>query len=165
MALAFFQIVLIIGVLLFSYFGWIAQRRNAIRQAIEDIEHIELNSNQKIVPSLGEYEFRPSPHKVHVIIEEYDLGSHPESASLPGAIYFGGLSEELKVELKRVTEEQEAVETASIANGFSITFRTNNEVIIKNGTAGALRAIWAGVNLGVDQLKGVSDPSEIDTSP
>lgn len=141
------QTFLVTTIVVLSYPGLVSYRRNAIRDSIQQVEQMELNKKKKLVPTLEQFNYRFGLRpRTKISIEEYDIGIHSGTASLPGQIYFRNYPNGQRKIVEKYIEGLDFVTAASMGDGFQITVATSNEAEINHITSTGMRAVWFSIN-------------------
>lgn len=142
-------LVLIIFTSYLSYGSYKFQIRAAIRESLEQLDDIELGSQEKAKVMLHEFSYDLYKPETTLLFQFYTIGDRPEAAAIPDSIMLQSLCEEQrnrfvdkiesldKVKYSRITETgiqiecigKESVEIRQIAlEVFGIIEEFSNEV-------------------------------------
>lgn len=139
--------------LVISYYSYQGQARMAVREAIEQIEPLELGKHEKIKPILHSFGFgiREDWSTTRVRIRHYRLENNPVAASHPRD--FEGYRSEARAELEEFMRDLSYVSDAYFTmEGFDLVFDTYDPVKVSRATSKAMKGIWHQSDAGVGEL-------------
>jgi ribosomal protein L18E len=84
-ALSLLSLGLLVFTTILSYFSYSAQARTGVRESLEQLDDVEINSSYKLKPILHRFEFGPKNPKSVLLIKIYKTQYNEASASVPKA--------------------------------------------------------------------------------
>lgn len=147
--LSLMSLFLLVFTSLLSYFSYSAQARTGIRESLEQLDDVEINSSYKIKPILHRFDFGPLNPRSIILIKLYGTRYNEAAASIPKEASYqldAAEIEHLESDLKQEDEFSELIENSYINDdGVFFELTTRNPVAIRrfaNNAMTQLRDMW-----------------------
>lgn len=148
-ALSLLSLILLVFTSILSYFSYSAQARAGIRESLEQLEDVEINSSYKIKPILHRFNFGPINPESIILLKIYKTNYNEATAGIPqnASDQLGKEQvEHIAAKLNNEEEFKNLLKNSYVdENGIVFELTTRNEVAIRrfaNKSMTQLREVW-----------------------
>ncbi|WP_324666067.1 hypothetical protein [Haloarcula sediminis] len=129
------SLILLIFTSVLSYYSYSAQARTGVREALEQLDDVEINNKYKIKPILHRFRFRPLSPESSLLLKIYKTQHNEAAASVPVSATEQVDNDFLNAIITQLTEDEdldELLQTASIdRDGVHFELSTRNAVSVR----------------------------------